>query len=100
MARQNRVAFRGRPVLVGWPEKLKRAQTETVYTIGGRNYPRVPYGSEGPPWDADTPCHDCSAIRGELHVPGCDVERCPACGGQTIGCDCEEEPGSCELKGE
>lgn len=34
-------------------------------------------------------CHDCSTPRGKLHHPGCDDEKCPKCGGQAIGCDCE-----------
>lgn len=34
------------------------------------------------------PCHDCGAPVGALHVPGCDVERCPRCGNQAVGCDC------------
>jgi hypothetical protein len=34
-------------------------------------------------------CHDCGAREGELHQFGCDMERCPFCGGQLIGCGCE-----------
>lgn len=35
-------------------------------------------------------CHDCEAKPGEYHDMGCDVERCPDCGGQMIGCYCED----------
>ena len=38
-----------------------------------------------------TLCHDCVAREGELHVFGCDMERCPFCGGQLIGCGCFSE---------
>ena len=37
-------------------------------------------------------CHDCAIENkpGNIHHFGCDMGRCPKCGEQLIGCDCEK----------
>jgi hypothetical protein len=66
-------------------------QRQTYVEIGGRSLERVRYGREADDWGADQgPCHDCGVAKGDLHVFGCDVERCPACGGQLIYCECDD----------
>lgn len=57
---------------------------------GGKYYRRIRYGDESSHW-GDERCHDCGAKRGQYHHANCDVEQCPVCGGQLIGCACEIE---------
>jgi len=35
-------------------------------------------------------CPGCGVAPGELHIEGCEVETCPACGGQYTLCQCNE----------
>ncbi len=79
-------------VMAGWPEEIQAAQKVATYLIGGNELARVRYGDEPEDWGANKrPCHDCAVLKGQLHVLGCDVERCPLCGGQVITCDCPDE---------
>jgi hypothetical protein len=49
---------------------------------------RIRYGDEPDNPQPPALCHDCGAPTGELHHPGCDIERCPLCYGQVISCGC------------
>ncbi len=69
----------------GWPEEIEKAQTVTKIRIGRRLWERVRYGER---YAESSPCHDCRVSAGQLHVMGCDVEECPACGMQLITCSC------------
>jgi hypothetical protein len=79
------------PISDAWCAKIEAAQKLAGYLRDGKYVRRLAYGQEkDDKWESGKfPCHDCAIVQGQLHVPGCDVEECPVCGGQLITCDCE-----------
>lgn len=90
MSNREFVEYRGVRMIAGWPERIQTAQRITQGTIGGVRIDRIRYGAERiEGLDSDVPCHDCRVLKGEFHVPSCDMEECPGCHGQLITCDCD-----------
>ena len=91
-AKNRYITYRGAKVIKEWPEIIRAAQKQTTYVINRKVYWRIRYGDEARDWGADEqPCGDCKVIKGEFHVVGCDIERCPVCNGQAAYCECKYE---------
>ena len=75
-----------------WMKRIEEAQTQRTYIISGRSYKRISFGEEGFEDCAyNEPCGDCAVVKGQLHVPLCDMETCPKCKGQNIACACNKD---------
>ena len=93
------------------------SQSEKTIKSDGKYYRRIKYGDQhwldendqpyldenGKPYDeyelaGKGPCGDCGVLRGEFHVSGCDIEQCPVCRGQKLGCGCDLDFEDDELK--
>ena len=42
---QHFVEYRGVRMVAGWPDRIEKAQRIRTYSSGGRDIPRIPYGS-------------------------------------------------------
>lgn len=73
-------------------DDILQEQLNTHITIDGIEYQRIKYGDPeehanfelgSTPYFAH-PCGDCSVGKGQVHLIGCDIERCPKCGEQLL----------------
>jgi hypothetical protein len=91
--KENFVVYNGVEMMKENPTDIVISQRQTHFEIGGLRYPRFRYGEE-PGWlehsadFASIPCHDCGVVKGQYHAENCDVEECPKCRGQLLGCGC------------
>jgi hypothetical protein len=63
--------------------------TVDAFHVNGRRFELAPFGSEEGMWSfKSSTCGDCGVKWGGRHHPGCDIQRCPRCGGQLMTCGC------------
>lgn len=72
-------------------EQITGCSVENIF-CKQKKYPRIKVGD---PEDYSIylkegeRCSDCGALKGKFHHWGCDMERCPICNMQLLGCHCK-----------
>lgn len=84
-----KVMYNGIEVEEYWPGEVEKAQEIISYTVNSQAFPRIAFGQENN-FDETNVCESCAVLKGQLHVPGCDVEECPKCNQKALLCDCEK----------
>jgi hypothetical protein len=92
---ENVVYYNNMFVSIELRDEILSEQYKNILLIDGKEYERIRYGSSLEGFDnieyAKRPCHDCQVVEGQIHLLGCDMERCPKCRNQLISCNCEFE---------
>lgn len=91
--KKNFVVYQGSELIKKFPAMIVSAQRRPYVQLAGKDFHRIQYGEERLWRDLSDgfvvyPCHDCGVVQGQYHVEDCDVEECPSCGGQLLGCRC------------
>lgn len=89
--RENFVIYNGVEVHKEHPKDILTAQRIIGFSDGKTEYRRIRYGEEVEMFTGDfakegRPCPDCAVVPGQYHADGCDLEECPKCHGQALGC--------------
>lgn len=87
--RENFITYNGLEMDTTHPKNIIDSQRIVGYSDGLQDYYRIKYGEESRvlPF-GDDPCPDCAVVLGQYHADGCDIEECPTCHGQALGCPC------------
>jgi len=87
---ENFVVYNGIEMAKESPKDILDAQRIIGFSDGNQSHLRIKYGDELSCTASfiGNPCPDCGVVQGQYHAEGCDMEECPDCHGQLLGCPC------------
>src|SRR5262249_25944201 len=69
-------------------EEFLRGRSLPTLTVNGMPLERLKFGNTGHFAEEYDCCPDCGARPGDVHIPICEMERCPNCKRQLSSCPC------------